>query len=104
MCVSTSLTNAASRAIGVFFVGALAWPPDERAVNLTSPLPFFKNADHGEVALNTADRLGDYAAALVTDEEQLNAAALKLFTIFGAPSPAHSSVQDEARYTSHLGV
>ena len=41
-------------------------------------LTFFKHADHGKVAGDAADRLGDDAAALITDEKQLHAAPLKL--------------------------
>ena len=39
-CFSMLSTNAASRATGEFFGGALAWPPLERAVKRTSAFPF----------------------------------------------------------------
>ena len=37
---STRSMKAASLAIGLFLGGALACPPEERAVNFTSALPF----------------------------------------------------------------
>ena len=35
-CFSMWLTNAASRAMGVFFGGVLEWPPSARATKRTS--------------------------------------------------------------------
>ena len=36
VCFSTSVTNADRRAMGVFAVGALAWPPSSLATSFTS--------------------------------------------------------------------
>ena len=41
-------------------------------------LALFEHADHGEVAGDAADRLGDDAAALIADEKRPHAAALEL--------------------------
>lgn len=71
-------TNAASRATGEFFGGALAWPPLERAVKPHIRFPLFKYAEHGEIPMNAAYGLGDDAAALVADEERLHAPPTQL--------------------------
>ena len=41
-------------------------------------LTLFKHAYHGVVALDSSDRLGDYAATLVANEKRCNATALEL--------------------------
>ncbi len=41
-------------------------------------LALFENSHHGEIAVNTADWLGNYGSALVANKEQLDAASFKL--------------------------
>ena len=99
LCVSTSVTNAASRAMGVCFPGALAW-----AVNLTSPLPFSKTPTMAK--LPGMPPMGSEMIAPPSSQTRNNSTPRRCSsaTSFGAPSPAHSSVHDEARYTSVGGV
>ena len=104
LCVSTSVTNAASRAMGVCLPGALAWPPVDFAVNFTSALPFSNTPTMAK--LPGMPPMGSEMIAPPSSQTRNSSTPRRCSsaTSFGAPSPAHSSVHDEARYTSVGGV
>ena len=95
-CFSTSVTNADRRAMGVFAVGALAWPPVLRAVNFTSALPFSNTPTMAK--LPGMPPIGSVMMPPPSSQTRNGRTPRRLSsaTSFGAPSPAHSSVQDEA--------
>ena len=75
--------------MGLFAIGALAWPPLLRAVNFTSALPFSNTP--------TMAKLPGMPPPSSQTRNGRTPRRLSSATIFGAPSPAHSSVQDEER-------
>ena len=88
----------------MFFAGALAWPPVERAVNFTSALPFSNTPTIAKFPF-----MPPMGSEIMPppSSQTINSSTprrLSSSTIFGAPSPAHSSVQEEARSTSQSGV
>ena len=103
-CFSTSVTKAQRRAIGVPLDGALACPPLLFAVNFTSALPFSKTPTIAKFP--GIPPTGSVMIAPPSSHRRNSRIPLRCssFTSFGAPSPAHSSVQEDARYTSVGGT
>ena len=97
-------TKAATRATGVFLPGALACPPVPKAVNFTSALPFSNTPTMAKLP-----RMPPMGSVMIPPPSSHTRKGLTprlsiSLTSFGQPSPAHSSVQEEDRYTSMGGV
>ena len=90
--------------MGVCFPGALAWPPVDFAVNFTSALPFSNTPTMAK--LPGMPPMGSEMIAPPSSQTRNSSTPRRCSsaTSLGAPSPAHSSVHDEARYTSVGGV
>ena len=99
-----SVTKAQRRAIGVPLDGALACPPLLFAVNFTSAFPFSKTPTIAKFP--GIPPTGSVMIAPPSSHRKNSRIPLRCssFTSFGAPSPAHSSVQEDARYTSVGGT
>ena len=102
--VSTSWTKSARRAMGEWGFGALEWPPSETAVKRTSAFPFSKTPIMAK--LPGIPAMGSRMIPPPSSQTSQGETPL-LFssaTSFGQPSPLHSSVQEEERYTSFSGT
>lgn len=63
-----------------------------------------KDTHHCKVSRNSSNGFRNDSSTLITQKEQPVPLRCSSFTSFGAPSPAHSSVQEDARYTSVGGT
>ena len=90
--------------MGVSFPGALAWPPLPRAVKVTSAQPFSKTPIMAKLPgmPPMGSRMMPPPSSMTrnksTPRRRISSTSL------GQPSPPHSSVQEEDRYTSQSGV
>ena len=82
---------------GGVFAGSTGMPTCGPGSKFHICLALFKNTDHGKITPDTTDRIGNDAAAFITDQKKADASFLQLSYDLWSTVTAPLSVQEEAR-------